>query len=106
MVWAPRELARCDRLCSEIAAVQGTFVMWAWRKKIGIVAAKCRGLHGGGSPQMVLEGWEGFRDGRLNMGGKKRVSSDSERGPGRRSPGLGGFCEQRRAAYSDLGGRM
>ena len=106
MVWAPRELARCDRLCSEIAAVQGTFVMWAWRKKIGIVAAKCRGLHGGGSPQMVLEGWEGFRDGRLNMGVKKRVSSDSERGPGRRSPGLGGCCEQRRAAYSNLGGRM
>ena len=44
---------------------------------------------------MVLEGWEGFRDGRLNMGGKKRVSSDSERGPGRRSPGLGGCWEQR-----------
>lgn len=88
MVWAPRELARCDRLCSEIAAIQGTFVRWAWRKKIGIVAAECQGgLHGAGSPQMVLEGWEGFGDGRLDMGGKKRVSSDSERGPGRRSSG-------------------
>lgn len=29
---------------------------------------------------MVLEGWEGFGDGRLDMGGKKRGSSDSERG--------------------------
>ena len=29
---------------------------------------------------MVLEGWLGFGGGRLGIGGRKRVSRDSERG--------------------------
>lgn len=58
---------------------------------------------------MVLEVWEGFGDGRLDMGGKKRVSSDSERGYaggvlGNAESCLCGCCEQRRAAHGDLGG--